>query len=143
MVKLNGKTILDKVDPLQTGYTFLEFGTYDIITEFGLRAEYYIDDILYKRIPNVAIAQPEAKRLNVATISPNPANEELVISPDLATRTAWQVRLLNSVGQVVLTQQGNADSSLTIATNAYKSGVYFVEFKSETAQWTKKVVIQH
>ena len=143
MVKLNGLTLLNAVDAAQTGYTYLDFSTLDVITAFGLRTEFYVDDIVYRRIPTVPNLQSKTTLPNVASITPNPANEQLVISPDVATRDAWQVRLLNNLGQAVLTQQGNENAPLTIAINDYKSGIYFVEFKSETAQWTKKVVIQH
>ena len=143
VVKLNGQTLLDAVDASQTGYSFLDFSTFDVITEFSLRTEYFVDDIVYRRLPNAAFAERKSQHPVLATISPNPANEQIVISPDLATRDAWQVRLLNNIGQVILTERGNAEVPLTVATSNYQSGIYFVEFKSETEQWTKKVVIRH
>ena len=143
-VKLNGKTILNNVvNKSQTGYAFLDFTTLDIITEFEAASDYFIDDVVYKKLPNTNLLAEKSKLGAYTAISPNPANDQIVVSPDINTQGAWQVRLLNNLGQLISRETGTAESPLVIETSAYKSGMYFIDFQSEGAHWTKKVVIQH
>lgn len=123
--------------------TLPDFAAFAPYTYSNTASDLFIDDIVYRRIPNVAQAQAATKTIETATISPNPANERLVISPDINTRDAWQIQLRNSFGQVVSTHTGVGSSPLEIAVSDYTSGVYIVEYQSETARWTKKVVVQH
>lgn len=141
-LQLNNKTLFNDIN-VQNGYKFLDFAAFAPYTYSNTASDLFIDDIVYRRIPNVAQAQAATKTIETATISPNPANERLVISPDINTRDAWQIQLRNSFGQVVSTHTGVGSSPLEIAVSDYTSGVYIVEYQSETARWTKKVVVQH
>ena len=142
LFKFNNKTLFEGINA-QNGYSFLEFGAFLPFSFANKYSEFFIDDIVYRRIPNAAQAQAATKSNVTANISPNPANERLVISPDINTRDAWQVQLRNSFGQVVSTHTGVGSSPLEIAVSDYTSGVYIVEYQSETTRWTKKVVVQH
>jgi hypothetical protein len=142
-LKLNNVQILNAVDADQTGYEFLEFYAGDIASGFTTRGEFYIDDIVYRRIPNIPQVQPEHVSMPNASISPNPANEKFVVSPDINTLDAWQIQLINSVGQVVLTRTGVGATPLEIATGDFAQGVYIVDYQSDATRWTKKLVIRH
>jgi hypothetical protein len=61
----------------------------------------------------------------------------------MRTTEDWQVRLINQLGQVVETQRGSASTPIELNTTDYKSGIYVVDFQSETTKWTKKVMIKH
>jgi hypothetical protein len=144
MVKLNNVQVLNAVNAAQTGYAFLEFYATDIASFFSLKGEFYIDDIVYRRLPS----EPESviapkKDPSVAGVFPNPADEKLTISPDSNTIENWQVRLINPLGQVVETQRGAASTPIEFNTTTYQSGIYVVDFQSETTRWTKKVVVKH
>ena len=143
ILKWNNVQILNAIDAAQTGYAFLEFYGGDFVTAFTTPSEFYIDDIVYRRIPNIPQVQIEGKSLLNATVSPNPADEKLVISPDHQTTENWQVRLINQLGQVIETQRGSASTPIELNTIDYQSGIYVVDFQSETTKWTKKVMIKH
>jgi hypothetical protein len=143
-VKVNNATVFSDINKDQKGFGFLEMGALDINELFPKTSEFFIDDIVYRRIPN----QPQIQEVpqfasTVATISPNPAHEKISISPDAQTRDNWQIRLINSLGQVMTTQKGSGATPMEIATNEYKSGFYIVEFQSASTRWTKKVMVQH
>ena len=143
-VKVNNATVFSDINKGQKGFGFLELGALDINELFPKTSEFFIDDLVYRRIPN----QPQIQELpnslsEIAVVSPNPAHEKLMIAPDANTRDNWQIRLINAFGQVRATQQGSAATPIEIATNDYKSGIYIVEFQSASTRWTKKVMIQH
>ena len=144
-LKLNNLQILNAVDAAQTGYKYLEFFAADYLTNFASTGEFYIDDIVYKRVP--PLAEPPVvdthPTIANATVSPNPANEKLLVTPDQRTTEDWQVRLINQLGQVIETQRGSASTPIEFNTMDYQSGIYVVDFQSETTKWTKKVMIKH
>jgi Secretion system C-terminal sorting domain len=142
-LKLNNVQILNAVDAAQVGYGFLEFYAADIVSGFTVQSEFFIDDIVYRSLPNERPVAEFLKKNKTIDISPNPANERLTISPDVNTSDAWQIKLLNNVGQIVATHKGVGASSIDIATQDFNSGMYIVEFQSDETRWTKKVVIQH
>ncbi len=144
-LKLNNVQILNAIDAANMGFAFLEFYAFDFVNTSAYITEYYIDDIVYRRIP--ASAEPElaaAKQTpSVIGVSPNPANEVLHIAPDAKMTEDWTVRLINSLGQVVATERSSASTPIDFHTIDLKSGIYIVDFKSETVKWTKKVMIKH
>jgi sugar lactone lactonase YvrE len=142
-LKLNNVQVLNAIDAMQSGYGFLEFFAADFVSGFTVQSEFYIDDIVYRRLPDERPLAEFLKKNKTMDISPNPANERLTLSPDVNTTDAWQIKLLNNVGQVIATHKGVGASSIEIATQDYNSGMYIVEFQSEETRWTKKVVIQH
>ena len=142
-LKLNNVPILDAIDAAQPGYGFLEFWAADFVSGLTAPSEFYIDDIVYRRIPDVQELKTAAKKPLMASIAPNPANERLLITPEADTDTDWQVRLLNNVGQLVLTQKSSGSTPIEMATQNLNAGVYVLEFQSHETRWTKKVVIQH
>jgi Secretion system C-terminal sorting domain len=142
-LKLNNVQILNAVNAAQLGYKYLEFFGADYLTNFSSLSEFFIDDIVYRRLPDERPLVEFLKKNKTMDISPNPANERLTLSPDVNTTDAWQIKLLNNVGQVIATHKGVGASSIEIATQDFNSGMYIVEFQSEETRWTKKVVIQH
>jgi Secretion system C-terminal sorting domain len=143
-VRVNNATVFSDINRGQKGFGFLEMGALDINELFPKTSEFFIDDLVYRRIPNQPQIQEVPNSLaQTASVSPNPAHEKIVISPDANTRDNWQIRLINTLGQVMITQQSSAATPIDITTNAYKSGMYIVEFQSASTRWTKKVMIQH
>jgi hypothetical protein len=143
MWKFNNKTLFDGTVADNPGYAYLEFLAIDVFTQSNV-SEMFIDDIVYRRVtpaePPVVDTHPTVAK---ATVSPNPANEKLLVTPDHRTTEDWQVRLINQLGQVVETQRGSASTPIEFSTINYQSGIYVVDFQSETTKWTKKVMIKH
>jgi hypothetical protein len=143
MWKFNNKTLFDGTVADNPGYAVLEFLAIDVFTQSNV-SEMFIDDIVYRRVtpaePPVVGTHPTVAK---ATVSPNPANEKLMVTPDHRTTEDWQVRLINQLGQVVETQRGSASTPIELNTTHYQSGIYVVDFQSETTKWTKKVMIKH
>ena len=144
-VKLNNSSVFNAVVASQGSFPFLDFNTYDAISGYTNESEYFIDDLVYRRIANTESLLPQtgANTSAYRSISPNPANETMVFATDDQTKGDWQVRLINTVGQVVFQKNGTDAQSIDISTAAYKTGIYVVEFKSDSEHWTQKVVIQH
>jgi hypothetical protein len=140
--KVNNKMLFDGTVADNPGYAYLEFAAIDVFTNLNV-SEFYIDDIVYRSLPNERPLAEFLKKSKTMDISPNPANERLTLSPDVNTTDAWQIKLLNNVGQVIATHKGVGASSIDIATQDFNSGIYIVEFQSDETRWTKKVVIQH
>jgi hypothetical protein len=139
-VRWNQTLIVNAVNNLQLGYGWLNFSWLDIIK--GNQVEYFIDDIVYQH-EDAQLRKKTDLVEATATISPNPANERILVSPNDNTNETWEVRLVNHLGQVVLTQVGRADSPIELVTNNCISGIYMLEFQSEKVRWAKKVMIQH
>jgi hypothetical protein len=144
-VRVNNATVFSDINKDQKGFGFLELGALDLNELFPKTSEFFVDDIVYRRIPNQPVVQEEVplSLSTIATVSPNPAHEKIRVSPDAQTRDNWQIRLINTLGQVMTTQQGSAATPVEIGINDYKSGMYIVEFQSASTRWTKKVMIQH
>jgi hypothetical protein len=132
--KINSKVVYDAINKNQEGFGFVGFEGVDYTLntpEPPALSMILLDNILYRKLPATA------------TISPNPANEILRITPDVDMTADWQVRLLNSMGQVVATQKSTGSSPIEIETHDMKVGMYIVDFQSDATRWTKKVVVAH
>ncbi len=140
-VHWNQALVLNAVDDAQSGYGWLNFSWLDIVK--NNQVEYFIDDIVYQREDTEELRKKAASMDATATISPNPANDRILISPNGNMGETWEVRLVNHLGQVLLTQVGRADSPMELVTNNCISGIYMLEFQSEKVKWAKKVMIQH
>ncbi len=146
-VRLNGATVFDGTTPIDLDIPRVQFGAFDPFgstpPEYNIN-EMFIDDVIVRRVtpaepPVLGTPSTNAR----AVVSPNPANEKLMVIPDDRTTEDWQVRLINQLGQVVETQRGSASTPIEFNTINYQSGIYVVDFQSETMKWTKKVVIKH
>jgi len=71
-------------------------------------------------------------------IFPNPAKDEVNIS---INSLMGNVKITNNIGQVMYNQPVDA-SSVTINTNNFQSGIYFIEIQTETGVITEKLVIK-
>jgi hypothetical protein len=142
ILKVNDAKVFDAPNELHLDSTFLYLA---VSTENILKniPHFFIDDIVYRHIPATQALKTVAKKPLMASISPNPANEKLLITPDVDTEANWQVRLLNNVGQLVSTQKSTGSTPIEMVTQNLNAGVYIVEFQSNNTRWTKKVVIQH
>lgn len=76
--------------------------------------------------------------VSVLHVSPNPAQDWLQLA--LQPASAFQWRAFNAIGQIVAS--GSSANSVTrIATNNWKSGVYYIEVATEGRRITQKVMV--
>ncbi|WP_201977165.1 M36 family metallopeptidase [Hymenobacter rubidus] len=77
---------------------------------------------------------------------PNPAQNQLTIQSQLASKTAVQVSLVNIVGQVVATttsSAGEVQRGITLNTADLASGLYIVRVSTSEGTYTTKVQVKH
>ena len=70
-------------------------------------------------------------------IYPNPATDIININAD---RNIDNIKILNSVGQIVSNNDANA-SQVQLYVDGYKSGIYFIRIETGTTTTTRKVMI--
>ncbi|MFT4665320.1 MAG: hypothetical protein ACI8YQ_000511 [Polaribacter sp.] len=75
------------------------------------------------------------------TISPNPANDFLQVKLEAPGKKDFQLQLLNTIGQVVLEKQVDADGTTTLLTNNLSGGVYLLMIQNESGEVSSKKVI--
>jgi hypothetical protein len=93
-----------------------------------------IDDI------RVGVGTGVEETTNVAStvaISPNPAKDQLNLN---STSTINNVKIVNSLGQVVLDQVIN-NNKVSLDISTFEAGVYFVTSTTEKGTYTEKVVV--
>lgn len=69
---------------------------------------------------------------------PNPATTQVNVSVDNTIRT---VNVVNAMGQVVMSQNGNNSNMVTVNTQNLPAGVYFVNVITDNGQATKRFTI--
>ncbi len=87
---------------------------------------------------NVIVGIGEDGLQETISIYPNPANDYLRIETN---GKISNVRIINSIGQVVLEQNAGMNN-VTISTEALQAGVYFVNIETKNGTTTQKVVIE-
>jgi hypothetical protein len=70
----------------------------------------------------------------------NPVNNEIRING--LTSNVKEVSVYSLLGQKMITEEVNAESSLTMDASSLSSGMYLVEMKGENGSFTKKIVKQ-
>jgi Secretion system C-terminal sorting domain len=138
--------VFDEIDEAQGSFSFVDIEALNLVGEFLETSELFIDDIVYSALPEAkSLEEPLKEELNLAfaTVSPNPASEKILLTPDSKTEDAWQVQVLNSVGQVVLAKKSVGATPFEIDVHDVKAGLYILEFQSDNTRWAKKIVVQH
>ena len=77
------------------------------------------------------------------TVSPNPVQNVMNIIIYLSDNADWSIRVFNSIGQMVYTQNGQNSRILEIDSQGFESGVYFVEYEVNGERRVEKVLVQH
>lgn len=147
--KIDNKVVYDAVNENQEGFAFVGFeGTDYISATYPPTSVILIDDLVYRILPSAADKSFPADERGTpleSTVSPNPANEKVVVMPasDITHQEDWQVRLFNNTGQLVETFKGTGHTALEMPTQHLETGLYMIDFRSENMRWAKKVVVQH
>ena len=144
IVKVNSIKLYDKINSFQSGFSWMNFqasSLHPLILPLSGRS-FYIDDFVLRSNPTLVSTAATAP-VPVVTISPNPADDKLVIALAVEGNMPWQVRMLNSLGQVVSIQKRTGSTSFEIATHPLEVGMYFLEFQLEGERWVKKVLVNH
>lgn len=76
-------------------------------------------------------------------ISPNPAKDKAVIVLDDKKDAAWEVDIVNSLGQVVFSKKEQRNGLLELNTEGYKNGLYMVRLTNGAEKRVEKFVVQH
>ena len=87
--------------------------------------------------------EPHKEKMIDFAISPNPAVDKLTIAIYPATEKDWSVRVLNSIGQTVISQKGQNTQLLDLDVKNLEAGLYIVEYLSDGDRKIEKVLIQH
>jgi hypothetical protein len=98
----------------------------------------FIDDI--NIFGTTATGISEIQNGNSVSVYPNPAKEILNIELGTLNLEKVQIRMLNTLGQVLLTEKPITHNS-TFNIQHFPSGLYFVQISAEGFTSTKKIVI--
>ncbi len=82
---------------------------------------------------------------NILNIFPNPTNDLLNINYTLSTNSKTQIKIINSIGQIVKeisNQQTSGTYTLTVDTKPLSNGIYYIKFSDGVNSKQAKVVIQ-
>ncbi len=92
----------------------------------------------------IIIDVDEVELSNAVKVFPNPATDQLSVQFDLSEAVDMEVRLINTLGQVVNSRVLNAVQGETIQFNVSNlaKGTYFVQFITEGGSSSQKVILQ-
>ncbi len=114
-----------------------------LVGSVGPGAYYYIDEVKVIRVDDVAtnMMNTELQEADLL-LSPNPSNEYIQLT--FPFQTHYQIDLVNSMGQVVIHQEGNNHTYETIPTTQCVNGLYFLRMiTADGISIVKKIVIRH
>lgn len=80
-------------------------------------------------------------KLGEVKIYPNPAAGQITIEPADFRQNITEVRLYDARGQVVWRFSGIKPPPLTLETSGFTRGVYTLQIKTETSEFTKKIIL--
>lgn len=96
-----------------------------------------IDSMHITIITGIAVKENSA-----ISVYPNPASDELFINiPDADGKVF--VTLVNSIGELVLSESLQNESLYRINTSMLNDGVYFIFVRSNSISFTDKIILQH
>lgn len=99
---------------------------------------------LYNRLI-LSLNKVESNNQNKLNIFPNPAKNNLNIELELSSSQKLQIILTNAKGSILLKKEKRSYSagkhSLNLDIHSFKSGVYFLEIKSNTMSFQDKFVV--
>ena len=98
---------------------------------------YIKTDIVYTNIPNINGSSKTA-----FSIFPNPAKEILNIEIDQLNNEPILLTITNVLGEVIISNEFENKTKLTLNTSHLNSGVYFVTLENSGAKSTQKIIIE-
>ncbi|MEI6019797.1 MAG: T9SS type A sorting domain-containing protein [Bacteroidota bacterium] len=93
---------------------------------------------------NVGIIQSDKNAEAFFLVYPNPAKDILTISSEGGNTAAQQIQLLDAFGKtiIVLNQSDMSNTNkITLPLNLLSTGIYFLNIKTETQNFHKKIII--
>ena len=104
----------------------------------------WVGDLYGFIIPSNAVTNKTAIALNsMMSTYPNPVQNKLSINITPKNDSEWSIRLLNSIGQTIYTQNGQYHRSVEINTEDIENGLYLLEYQSNGERRVEKVLVQH
>jgi photosystem II stability/assembly factor-like uncharacterized protein len=76
-------------------------------------------------------------------ISPNPAKDKAFVVLNDKNDAAWDVEVVNSLGQVVFSKKEQRNGLLELNTEGYKNGLYLVHLTNGIEKRIEKLMVQH
>jgi Domain of unknown function DUF11/Secretion system C-terminal sorting domain len=76
-------------------------------------------------------------------ISPNPAKDKINVFINADADNFWSIRVLNNVGQVVYTKNGQSNGLVDIDAKSLVNGLYLVEYEALGDRKVEKIMVQH
>ena len=142
-----GDPLFDLTDPTPGGVCALQFESGDFRSAFTALSFAGITEtekrtllmgnivaFLYGSVGENEIAAPNAQ----INIYPNPAVGYVNISSE---NNIENIEIINTVGQIIFNQNAPGNS-ITIKTNNYQTGIYFVRVKTTEGYQTQKLTIK-
>jgi photosystem II stability/assembly factor-like uncharacterized protein len=76
-------------------------------------------------------------------VSPNPAKDKINVFINADSENTWSIRVLNSVGQMVFSQNGQSSRMVDIDAKNFLNGLYLVEYETLGERKIEKIMVQH
>jgi photosystem II stability/assembly factor-like uncharacterized protein len=76
-------------------------------------------------------------------VSPNPAKDKINVFINADNDNSWSIRVLNNVGQVVYTKNGQSNGLVDIDAKNLINGLYLVEYEALGERKIEKIMVQH
>jgi photosystem II stability/assembly factor-like uncharacterized protein len=76
-------------------------------------------------------------------VSPNPAKDKINVFINADADNFWSIRVLNNVGQVVYTKNGQSNGLVDIDAKNLVNGLYLVEYEALGERKIEKIMVQH
>jgi len=121
-------------------HTYLINGTYTVcLTSFS---SFGCEDIICTNTLTIqGISMKELNAKPTIILYPNPAKDNVSITFSAEVKTGT-VKLINAIGQVILTKEVKNASSVEINLNAMNKGVYFVQIENNGEKAVKRLIIE-
>lgn len=126
--------------PLQSpSHTYAANGVYTAC--FSVVSSNGCYDSVCSPVTITSISLKELSSTTSIALYPNPAKENVTIAFATEVKTG-SVKLINAIGQVVLTKEVKNASSAEINLNAINKGVYFVQIENNGEKTVKRLIIE-
>jgi hypothetical protein len=98
---------------------------------------------IYNTCNTPSVSNQEKEEATLFSVYPNPFHTSTIVELQRYDRKAFDIRMVNVTGQVVMERKGIRSSQVEITREGLNSGLYFLELRdSQGRQTTHKVVIE-
>ena len=110
---------------------------------FGIGDRIYLDNINFSSVSTPVSSIHSQTPVRTAHVYPNPASGQLTISYDAKVSQELEVRLLNSIGQLLTSRQWKVlagKNQLSLSLEGQAAGIYSVQVRDQDGWLVKKIV---